>query len=961
MTSWSPVQNGNFSTPEHMLRKTFYLYLLFSLHAFGSSAQNSRVVSGKILDTSGIPVSKASLKMSFTGSGDTLRTITDDNGSFSFIRVPFSSFFLAVTNMGFEKFEKRYSNEAALKSIVLEDIILINQFKMLEEIIITTPIIQMREDTVEYRADSFKVKPNSMVEDLLKKLPGIQVDKNGEVTAQGKKVSKVKVNGKDFFGNDPKTATRELPSDIVDKVQVLDDYGDLAAVSGIKDGEPEKVINLQLKKNKTKGVFGRVTAGYGTEKRYQASMNANIFNNNRQLSIFGNSNNVNYSHFNFGSTGGGQGGGGMGRTMGQTGNVAGSAGTVTVLSNGDMGTIQSYNDGQDGITATHSFGANFRNDFEKSKGSYYGSYSYSDRMNNGFREISQQNFFEDNVFLNDQRTKFSSQSQNHRAYLNFEYRVDSFNYIKISPQLSYVKQFNRSSSNFIYQTKGVITTEGFNGDTAASSTLNLGANLLYNHRFRRKGRNLSMNLNVGIATTESDNDKVNSTNNYNVPDTTDFLLEQRITQDSERRNYGFRINYSEPIAKDRFLDLIYSYSDSYTKNDRKTTTIDSTGNEIFNPVLSNAYKNTFINQRAGLNLRTIKKKYNYTLGVSIQPVNLDGYSITKDSSYTPQKTMNIFPVARMAFNFTRTKTLNFNYYGNSRQPVFSQLQPVRDISNPQYQIQGNPSLKPEIHHNFNLFFNNFNVSSGRVFFTGVNVNLFKNQIVNNTIPLGNAGAQLTIPENVDGYYNLSGFYTYSKPFLNRIYVISVNGTLNYNHNITLIDSQQNIGNNWLAMQGINFEFNHKDWLEWGAGIRYGLNSVQYSLEEQPESDFDSWAISSTIRMDLPGSWILCYDFDYTINNGLSSTVSQNPYILNASLEKQIFRKKNGFIRLSAFDIFNQNTNITRQITGNSIIDTRTNRLGRYGMITFTYRLNRFQGQQTRRDRREAAPVKDMNQ
>ena len=264
-------------------------------------------------------------------------------------------------------------------------------------------------------------------------------------------------------------------------------------------------------------------------------------------------------------------------------------------------------------------------------------------------------------------------------------------------------------------------------------------------------------------------------------------------------------------------------------------------------------------------------------------------------------------------------------------------------------------MKPEIYHNFTLFYNNFNFTSGRAFFAGANVNVIHDQIVNNTIPLGNSGAQVTIPENVDGYFNVSGFYNYSKPFQNRKYVFSLNGTLNYNHNVTLIDSQQNVGKNWLAMQGATGEFNYNDWLELTGGVRYGLNFVRYSLEGQPESDYNSWAFSSTMRMDLPGSWILRYDFDYTINNGLSSTVSQNPYILNASLEKRILKKKNGFIRLSAYDVFNQNTSITRQVTGNSIIDSRSNRLGRYFMVTFTYRLNRFQGQQSQQNRQDRAP------
>jgi hypothetical protein len=413
--------------------------------------------------------------------------------------------------------------------------------------------------------------------------------------------------------------------------------------------------------------------------------------------------------------------------------------------------------------------------------------------------------------------------------------------------------------------------------------------------------------------------------------------------------------------KDRYLDLIYSYNYSFAKNDRQTYSYLPSGDLELSPNLTNAFENTFINQRVGANIRTVKKKYNYTIGINIQPVNLSGYSISKDSSYTPQKRVNIFPVARLAYNFTRTKNLNFNYMGNARQPSFTQLQPVRDISNPQYQTQGNPGLKPEQYHNFSLTFNNFNFTSGKVFFVGTNFSLVRDKIVNNNISLGNSGAQLIIPENIDGYYNATGFYTFSKPFQNRKYVFSLNGTLNLNHNVTLIDSARNVGNNILVSQGAVFEFNYKDWFEWDAGVRYSLNSTSYSLEGQQDIDYDSWSFTTNSRLDLKGGWVFRYDFEYVINEGLAAGVNQNLALLNASFEKTIFKKKNGFIRLSAFDIFKQNTNITRTVSGNYITDTRTNRLTRYIMHTFTYRLNRFQGQQTQQGTRQPGMDRQMRQ
>jgi hypothetical protein len=912
--------------------------------ALFSTAQTNRQVSGKILDSTGAPLPLATIKLWKEGNRDTLRTVTTSAGFFIFRNVPYNAFRLGISSIGFGQIERGFTYPSTEESIRLEDIVLKTSYSTLQEVIVSVPPIQVKEDTVEFKADSFRVKPNAMVEDLLKKLPGVSVDKNGDITAQGKQVTRVKVNGKDFFGGDAKTATREIPADMIDKVQVVDDYGDMANVSGIKDGEPEKVINLQLKKEKNKGAFGRATAGYGTEDRYQASFNANLFDNNKQLSFQGNTNNINQTNFNSGGTGGG---------MNINASGTGRAVTAVVSEGGGSGRgststpVGSSAGGSDGITSVHSIGTNYRQDFIKSpKSSIYGSYTFTRRLTDGIRDVSQQNFFEDNVFTNNQYTKFFNTSNNHRAFLNLEYKIDSFNYLKVSPSFTYGESDNENVSDFEFIRDGSkVTSEGQNRDSTQSITPNLSLNVLYNHAFRRRGRNLSVNLNLGTNTNESESERLNFTRNLNLPTPVEATLRQLILQDNTNRNYGIRVNYAEPILKDRFLDLIYSYNYSFARNDRETYTYMPSGDLELSPNLTNAYENSFINQRIGANIRTVKKKYNYSVGIAIQPVNLDGYSITKDSSYTPRKDVNIFPVARLVYNFSRTRNLNFNYMGNARQPSFTQLQPVLDISNPQYQTVGNPDLKPELYHNFSLFYNNFNFIKGNVFFVGGNLSIVQDKIVNNVIPLGNAGAQLTRPENADGFYNATGFYNLGRPYKNRTHVISLNGTVNFNHNVSLIDSAPNVGNNWILSQGVTYEFNHKDWFEWDAGVRYSLNRSRYSLDDNQDIDYSSWVFTSNSRLDIKGGFILRYDFEYILNQGLAEGVNQNVALLNASIEKTIFKKQNGFIRLSGFDIFNQNTNISRTVTASSITDTKTNRLTRYFMLTFTYRLNRFTGQQ----------------
>jgi len=682
-----------------------------------------------------------------------------------------------------------------------------------------------------------------------------------------------------------------------------------------------------LKKDKNKGMFGRLTAGGGTDDRYQINGNVNIFQNNTQFSLFGNSNNVNASLFSRDGGGGGfSGGGGRGFTV-----AAGGGGN---------------SGGQDGISTTNSIGANFRHDFEKSKGSsVYGSYTLTDRVTDGLRDVNQQNLATAIKFIDTRNTIFRNNAKTHRFNLNLEYNIDSFNYIKIIPRFSMSETDNRNAVVFDQFTdKGVQSQDGNSGDTTMSRSPDMDLNILYNHKFRKRGRNISINANVSASRNQNDRNSFNYTEFF-LPFTRTQLTDQLRSQDNKSSSVNTRVVYTEPIVKDRYLDLSYNFRNNYVLNDGETFDM-GTGVPVFNTNLSNAFENDFTEQRIGASVRTVKKKYNYTLGATALPVVLKGYSLTKDSAYQPQRRVNMLPIARFQYNFTRTKGLNFNYQGNVQNPSFTQLQPILDNSNPQNQSVGNPTLKPAVQHSMNSTFNNFNFSSGRTLFVGINGSVIQNQITNNVIWLGNTGARLTRPENVNGFYRMTGFYNWSKPFQNRTYVFSLNGAVNYTNDVALVDSARNIGKDLVFSQGFNFEYNLKEWFEFDLGARYSNQTTRYSLRPEQNYNFGSWVLTSNSRADLPGGIIFRYDLQHVINIGLASGVNGNVTLLNGSLEKTIFKKKNGFIRLSGFDILNQNKNISRTVNANFITDTRVNRLTRYYMLTFTYRLNRFGGKST---------------
>ena len=918
--------------------KKFTLILFLLAVAFVTKAQ----VKGTVVDSaSKKPIDKAVIGLVVKDKpADTSYTFTNEKGEFGFDIVPSSNFSVVITNSGYAPVAKFVPVKQPEKTISIGTVILAQRATMMDEVTVVSAPITIKEDTVEYRADAFKTKEGAVVEDLLKKLPGLQVDKDGNVKAQGKDVTRVKVNGKDFFGGDVKTATKELPANIVDKIQVIDDYGDQATVSGIKDGDPDKIINIELKKDKNKGFFGRATVGAGTEDRYQGSFNGNYFNNSTQISMVANSNNTNASLFNFG--GGGNRGMSSMIKMGTSaiGDMGGIGGMSSMAQIADMGGNNSS-----GISSTNSIGTNYRAQWGK-KVSVYGSYSYTHR-NTAKEQFTTKTFLQN---LNNEGLNSINISDMHRATFNLEYQIDSFNYLKVTPNVSYSGSNGNSNTLLDYRKQtGEQTLNGTNSSLTDSKSPNLGLSLLYNHKFRKRGRNFSASASLGNSQSGSTQDVTNLSYQY-IPFLGAKNTFQYTDQENTSSNYGVRFTYSEPISKTRSLDFSASHNFSYTRNDKKTYNIDSlTKVRTMNNILSNDYENNYYNDRVGVSMRTTTKKYNYTIGISAQPVDLRGKSLTKDSAYKPITRVNIFPIARFTYNFSRSKALNMSYNGNANQPSFSQLQPVVDSSNPQSVVAGNPNLKPSINNTVNLSYNNFNFISGKTLFTNLAFTTIKNQIVNNTI-FDPSGKQFSSPENVGGYYNVMGFYTFSKPYKNRKYVITFNGSANYNHNVNLVNSIRNIGQNWILSQGGVFEFNYKEWLELGTGVTYSINDLKYknpdgaSTSALKNASSNAWTFTHYGNIDVTKRLILKDDVDYTINNGLASAVSQNPVLINASLEQQLFKKKNGILKLAAYDLLKQNTNISRSVSGAIITDTRVNRLTRYFMLTFTYRLQKFVGQ-----------------
>lgn len=918
--------------------------LFISYNAIG---QTSRDISGLVKDTTGTSVIAATVK--YIAGKDTLFTRTDLDGKFSFKNVKSSTFLITVSSLGYQAINKRFLYADGNTPLVLDPFILKAENRMLGEVVISgTGSITIKEDTIVYRAADYALRENALAEDLLRKLPGVEVDKDGNVSAQGKQITRVRVNGKDFFGGDVKTATQQLPADILESAQIIDDYGDQANLTGIRNGDPEKILNFTIRADKNKGYFARGTIGGGDKDRYQGSITANTYNNSEQFSIIGNLNNTNSSVFNFGG-GGGSGGGAPRIQMSGGGNFGGGARIQMSGGGGGGGGFGGFGGNSDGLTNVGSIGLNYRKDYG-TKVSSYGNYSYSNRDNNVFSNQLQQNNFQNSLISTDQNTTRNLINDNHRFSWNLEYKPDSVNFIKFSPSFSYSGTTDIGSSNYIQNDNTRLSSDGSSNNNTISKSPNFGANILINHRLKKRGRNLSLSASANNSKTKQEDDQLTEYINYIVSGSnTNVYRNQELYDNNRSSNINANLSYNEPLSPTTNLEFNYNYSNTNYKTNRQTYDISQAGLSTFNTSLSNDYNYSFSTNRLGVNYRVNQKRYNYSLGISAQPNVLEGNSVVMGIRTPNRNTgFNIIPSARYSYNFSRTRAFNANYFGRAIEPTYIQLQPTPDISNPQYPVYGNPNLGAEFSHIISFRYNNFNFSSGDVLFFNLSGNFTENKIVSNILRKMDPAVGLvqeTRYLNTDGYFTTNAFYNYSKPFQDKKYVFSFNGSANYINNISYTDNVKNTGKNWIFSQGLNMQINPNKNLEFNPGFRYSFNTNTNDAITNNNTKVSTYSLNFNTRIYFLKSWLLGSDLSKAFNNGYSSSLAVNPFIINTYLEKQFFKDKRASLRIHGFDLLDENTSVSRSVTGNIITDSQSNRLSRYVMLSFTMRLQKFSGKQ----------------
>lgn len=912
------------------------LLIICCCFTFAATAQKNGSIKGTVTDSVSQPVTSATITLLQKKDSSLVSfMMTNNKGYFELSGIAPGEYRLLVTHVQYRHSNKPVNISAAAPHVTLGTIVLKDAGNMLNEVVVTAeaPPVTLVGDTVQYNAGSFKTAPNASVEQLLKKLPGIQVDKDGTVKAQGQKVNRVLVDGKAFFGTDPKTATKNLPADAIDKVQVYDKMSDAAELTGFDDGNSEKTINLKLKQDKKKGRFGKAMAGAGTNNRYEGRFNVNSFKGARQLSAIGMANNTNAEGFSFMD---------LMNFSGELSRMSrNSSGNASFSLNPDdpvasmMGSSNS-----NGIKTILGGGVNYNNIIGNNTtltSSYFYNH-YNPRQENN---LQRQYFLPDSSYFYNQHSVSDNINNTHRFNASADIRIDSFHSIKITPSLGYQQTRNSSNSNYETLAEDLIpANRGFSNNYSTGHGMNFSNEILFRKKFRTKGRTFSLNLQTSFNNSES-NGSLFSVNRFFNKATSDSI-HQQYTVAGSLHSYNIRAVYTAPLFKRSLLEFSAGHSNTNSAADKVTYNYNALNGHFdqLNEALSNNFENTYGFTNAGLRLRTQQKKFSLAVGLNGQQAQLSGKSITTAKDSLISKTFyNLLPSLRFKYEFTRYRFLNINYAAITTQPDLSQLQPVPDISDPLNIKAGNPDLKQALTHAVQLNFISVNPFTSKNLFVFFNLQETQNKIVNADV-VDSLGVKRSKPVNVNGVYNLTGNVDLGLPLRFIKGNVYFSSNMGYSKTKQFINTAPNTIQTVTIGPAVRFDLSLSDKLDLtcGAGVNYYKSG--YSLQEAFNTSYFSQLYEAEVNWQLPANFYFNSSFTYTVNTGRTNGFNGRVPLWNAALSRQFLRFNRGELKLSVYDLLDRNVGISRSTNQNYVEDSRITNLQRFFMLSFTYSLSK---------------------
>ncbi len=929
--------------------RLFFTLLFGCLLALSSQAQYW-VIKGAVLDSTEQKALKQATVILLNEADSTIKVrSTDENGNFRITSVVNGNYQLAIRFVGFKTFQ--VGLEVKDKSTDLGPILMALDTKSLDDITVeglANRVIQ-NGDTTEMIANAFKVNPDATAGDLLEKMPGITVQ-NGQVQAQGENVARVLVDGREFFGDDPNAALQNLPADIIERIQVYDQASDQAQFTGFMDGETSKTLNIITRASMRNGEFGKVYAGAGTDETYNVGGSINLFRPKSRTTILGQTNNINIQNFSTSdllgiTAGGGRGGRGRG-AGGRGGGGTGGRGA------GGGGTNDFLVGQTPGISETSAVGVNYS--FEdggafKVSTSYFFNQADNSANSSLFREFTipqnEGQTYEENS-LNESR------NTNHRVSATIEYQIDERNSIIMRPRFTFQENNGSSLLQGFTDLNGNPLNETTTLNSSELGAYNISNNLLWRHRFEKRGRTFSINLNTnfsqngGDATLLSENIFYN-TNRPEVP------FNQESTLDQNGLSLAATATYTEPITERS--QLLWTYRYGYQFNDSEKEAYDfneSVGDYTdLNPLLSNTFENNYLTHLATMGYNLRGDKGILTLRASYQSAELDNQQTFPTEGEVKRTFNNFIPNLVYRFRFDRGKSFNFNYRARTSPPSLAQLQNVLDNSDPLNITAGNPLLDQNYTHVATIRYNQIDMESSRTFFSLLSGSFSDNYIGNNTTVAGarpidvdgitlEPGARYIKPENLGGYLSLRSFLAYGLPI--GVLKSNLNFTANFSYNRTpeKINNVLNYAQAPTVGMGLVFSSNINENVDFTLSSNTSFSDVTNTTQIANNNQYVNQATRLRLNLILNPGIVFRSTVSHTYTSGLNDGFDQNFVLWNAEIGKKLIKDK-AELKLTIFDLLKQNQNVKRTINGSYIEDSQTEIITQYFMLSFVFNIRSF--------------------
>ena len=946
--------------------KRSILSMLLMLVAIASLAQE-RLISGKITDRdTKEPVEQVTIQLLKTDSTYVSGAISNERGLFHVNAPANGKYLLKITSVGYKPTVKRIQISED-KNLAMGNVVIGADAIMLKGAVVTAMAqkVSLKEDTFVYNSAAYRTPEGSVVEELVKRLPGAEVSDDGTIKINGKEVKKILVDGKEFMTGDTKTALKNLPTSIIDKIKAYDEKSDLSKVTGIDDGEEQTVLDFGVKKGMNKGVISNIDLGVGNKNRYNMRGMGGYFANNNRFMLFANANNTSDRGF----------GGGPGR--------------------GFWG-------GANGLNASKMIGANYNYEL-KDKFKFNTSLRWNHSDGDVWSSRSSENFMGTSSSFSNSLSQSYSRSNSWNGNIRLEWMPDSMTNILFRPSISWSSSDGLSGSQsasynkdpYTITTKDPLSEEGIeemekaeamvnsqltNGITYSDNN-NINGMLQVNRKLGNKGRNITFRVDAKYTDNDSKSISLNNAKLYLVQtaegkDSTYQTNRYNLTP-SKNYSYAGQLTYSEPLWKATFLQFSYKFTYSYSKSDRSTYDFSKyamSGNHEYrgwdsylNPFAGhlNDYRDDNLsrfseyrnyNHDIQVMMRFIRQKYNLNFGVMVQPQQSkyiqDYQGVHVD---TVRNVVNVSPTLDFRYRFSKMSNLRINYRGTTSQPSISQLLDITDNSDPLNISMGNPGLKPSFTQNFRLFYNNFVQNHNKGIMTFVNFSTTNNSISNKVTYDETTGGRITRPENINGNWNAMGAFMFNCSIDSAgVWNINTGAHANYNNYVSYLsldkksDSQKNTTRSITWRQNLSFSYRN-DWAEFSLDGTLTYNKAKNKL--QPTSNLETWQFSYGPSMTLTAPWGTSLNSSLSINSRRGyndSSMNTDEFVWNAQLSQGFLKGKPLTIMLQFYDLLRQQSTFSRAISATSRMDTEYNAINSYAMLHVVYRLNLFGGKEARK-------------